>query len=609
MKNIIFSGGYHTGRKLLLNSILQEDRFMVFESTTILQSETMNGVKYTETPPVFSDKEIKHNTNALVQYVLHTVFSEGQGPVFLVFVVLREGNTIRDCDVSSIKVAIRALQAVGLQTARKFAVLVNKVDKRFCRKKKLQNEFSKQVSAMFWSNGIFVSPDNVGFVSSERIRFRPGANTKFLKCESWASFIEKAPALKANTQSFPSFESPLPMQQPTLNNEGFSAIETPACDATIFRQPASILCSPSSTNGDIHHSNQPNSKSFEQEFELSSTPLSIVSPTNSTRTVRCPEVPVDSVQHLTQLSAPSSSEYSVTTSALPVSPPIGQCHDLEQNHYTTHIIAPTPISGWQSDTYASRSHLVDRNTAVCNSICDKTRGMSYDPLSCRLPNVISDQNLLSLLGTSIHDQERSNSAPRTSSSELRKLSVIGVESDLPDIANHPIPQASDISPSKPISKDPYVSSPSSLAINDLELPLEAQGMISDIQKHDEHLSKLQSLQRKYDESRIQYKEAMRETENILRKVNMEVQICQSHIAVLKSSLQPVIDEARQKRWRETNKKNEQGTKERPECTICLEDIERKNALSLPCGHVFHSICVNKWIVKKKSCPICKLRVN
>lgn len=50
----------------------------------------------------------------------------------------------------------------------------------------------------------------------------------------------------------------------------------------------------------------------------------------------------------------------------------------------------------------------------------------------------------------------------------------------------------------------------------------------------------------------------------------------------------------QKRW----------TEEDP-CAICLDDLRTtKRARQLPCGHIFHSQCVDPWVLHRLTCPLC-----
>eukprot|EP00526_Cylindrotheca_closterium_P008660 CAMPEP_0113616602 /NCGR_PEP_ID=MMETSP0017_2-20120614/8325_1 /TAXON_ID=2856 /ORGANISM="Cylindrotheca closterium" /LENGTH=511 /DNA_ID=CAMNT_0000525923 /DNA_START=265 /DNA_END=1800 /DNA_ORIENTATION=+ /assembly_acc=CAM_ASM_000147 len=47
-----------------------------------------------------------------------------------------------------------------------------------------------------------------------------------------------------------------------------------------------------------------------------------------------------------------------------------------------------------------------------------------------------------------------------------------------------------------------------------------------------------------------------------------------------------------------------------ECSICLDDfLPGQRVRQLPCGHVFHSTCIARWLVERNAvCPLCKLDV-
>jgi len=41
------------------------------------------------------------------------------------------------------------------------------------------------------------------------------------------------------------------------------------------------------------------------------------------------------------------------------------------------------------------------------------------------------------------------------------------------------------------------------------------------------------------------------------------------------------------------------------CTICLDDFDhRESVKQLPCGHPFHSHCIDTWLYRKRTCPLC-----
>ncbi|WZN66008.1 RING-H2 finger protein [Chloropicon roscoffensis] len=43
-----------------------------------------------------------------------------------------------------------------------------------------------------------------------------------------------------------------------------------------------------------------------------------------------------------------------------------------------------------------------------------------------------------------------------------------------------------------------------------------------------------------------------------------------------------------------------------ECTICFEDFSGGERIrELPCGHTFHVDCVDEWLLRHASCPICR----
>jgi len=41
------------------------------------------------------------------------------------------------------------------------------------------------------------------------------------------------------------------------------------------------------------------------------------------------------------------------------------------------------------------------------------------------------------------------------------------------------------------------------------------------------------------------------------------------------------------------------------CAVCLSDLQLGEMLRpLPCGHVFHQSCIDKWLQRNGICPLC-----
>jgi len=49
--------------------------------------------------------------------------------------------------------------------------------------------------------------------------------------------------------------------------------------------------------------------------------------------------------------------------------------------------------------------------------------------------------------------------------------------------------------------------------------------------------------------------------------------------------------------------------EETSCCVCMCDYEESDMLKkLPCGHYFHSDCIEKWLKGHTACPVCKVDV-
>lgn len=42
-----------------------------------------------------------------------------------------------------------------------------------------------------------------------------------------------------------------------------------------------------------------------------------------------------------------------------------------------------------------------------------------------------------------------------------------------------------------------------------------------------------------------------------------------------------------------------------ECLICLDEFNQgQQIITIKCGHIYHKTCIDKWFLKKKTCPLC-----
>ncbi|XP_071717745.1 E3 ubiquitin-protein ligase ATL59-like isoform X2 [Rutidosis leptorrhynchoides] len=53
-----------------------------------------------------------------------------------------------------------------------------------------------------------------------------------------------------------------------------------------------------------------------------------------------------------------------------------------------------------------------------------------------------------------------------------------------------------------------------------------------------------------------------------------------------------------------------GSVDDAQCTICLGEYQEKEVLRLmpKCGHTFHLSCIDLWLRKQSTCPVCRLSV-
>ena len=73
-----------------------------------------------------------------------------------------------------------------------------------------------------------------------------------------------------------------------------------------------------------------------------------------------------------------------------------------------------------------------------------------------------------------------------------------------------------------------------------------------------------------------------------------------------SSLLPLINKNKKEKTRKSEEIFKYGC-----CTICLSDFESGEKVKMvpQCKHTFHAECLEKWLLRKFSCPNCNLEIK
>lgn len=45
------------------------------------------------------------------------------------------------------------------------------------------------------------------------------------------------------------------------------------------------------------------------------------------------------------------------------------------------------------------------------------------------------------------------------------------------------------------------------------------------------------------------------------------------------------------------------------CSICLEEITEDSVKTFECDHYFHLECLNQWVSKSATCPVCRTKLS
>jgi hypothetical protein len=77
----------------------------------------------------------------------------------------------------------------------------------------------------------------------------------------------------------------------------------------------------------------------------------------------------------------------------------------------------------------------------------------------------------------------------------------------------------------------------------------------------------------------------------------------------KMDLQAAISELTFRKNLEFSKRTVKNSEEPPElCGICLDPLVHEICI-LPCGQVYHNVCIRQWLLCKSVCPMCKRSIR
>ncbi|XP_066293348.1 RING finger protein 215-like isoform X1 [Branchiostoma lanceolatum] len=70
-----------------------------------------------------------------------------------------------------------------------------------------------------------------------------------------------------------------------------------------------------------------------------------------------------------------------------------------------------------------------------------------------------------------------------------------------------------------------------------------------------------------------------------------------------------LSRMRVKRYKHFHRRSRHGEKEKDACAVCLDHFYPGQAVRvLPCFHEFHRKCVDSWLIKKRTCPLCTINI-